>query len=255
MAARDLTQLFGLHPSARKDLRRYFYASFILFAVIFVVFIIHLTVMSASWGLVSDLPQLWFIQLLIVMEGWQISGYESVQPNELRRHTIMLVMGMLFSIVAFIWAISEIVHCGNHDASTRDAQAQCYRNTQSQFSPDASGLCLMDYEIQSSATGVCPYAQFGASGGIAWSVWQMFVVIFIPIIDGYLLYCNLSLENEEAVKAAQDMAAAASGGGGGLQMNQPGMAAQSNARAPNMYAAPSANDLRPRRDHNTAFTF
>lgn len=250
MAVRDLTLLFGLHPSARKDLRRYFYASFILFAVILIVFIIHLTVMSASWGLVSDLPQLWFIQLLIVMEGWQISGYESVQPNELRRHTIMLVIGVFFGIVAFIWATSEIVHCGNHDANTRDQQAQCYRNAQPQFSPDAGGLCLMDYDIRSDATGVCPYARFGASSGIAWSVWQMFIVIFIPVIDCYLLYCNLSLEDEEALKAAQDAAAASTG-----PVTMMPAAANSNARATNMYAAPSANDLRPRHNNNTAFTF
>lgn len=179
-------------PVAGKSLKKLWVVAGAHSVLWLTAYVVHLSVMSAQWGMWAKSPELWTMQLFAITFAFLVAS-NGEQENMVVPKLLWLtsVIEFLLCIPSMFWVFSEITICNRHSSETTSAARDCY---QQQGGTDAGQLCLMEKDFVTTASGVCPQIQFGSKAlGAAWSAWQVVLIFFVAGISVAYFYYALKV--------------------------------------------------------------
>lgn len=195
---KELEVTLGFQVPTDPNQRRLWYITLAQFGAFVLVWLNNYAILGHGWALYEEQPVLWVLQLLVIFQAWHIAGYGDANPQEGRRLIPIQVVSLLNWLLAFVWIITETVHCERIDSESSAIMQQCYDMVSTTLTAESGVLCQADIDVATQATGVCPRVRFGNAGGVAWMVFQYILVVFYigSNIIGIYNAGKLEIENE-----------------------------------------------------------
>jgi hypothetical protein len=188
----------GLFSPPEKGLLRRPYILVFAQAAAFLLSWILYNFVADVWSLFRDQPILWVVQIIAIIEIWEITAEGIATLNVTHKARLALIIALLNWVLVFVFVIQEVSTCASLESAEIAAQRDCRDSISRTISSSSVLVCQADVDVSTSATGVCPQVAFGETGGIFWIIFQILLCLGYIVSDFVLLYDMDKVINKQA---------------------------------------------------------